>query len=163
MRGPVDRHAERVQELATRFIAAVGQAFGVSLPGALDLSPGLDVEAVRVDLTDDPGALAMGVRQVRARVPGTLGRKWRERARRERAIEDADRLAGRLRYATLRSVDRTARGWISEAAQASRGLSEALAGAVARAEAAAQRREAIVVGSDVLARVESVRNSLLGG
>ena len=162
MRGPVDRHAERVEDLATRFVVEVGRTYGVTLPAALDIAPSLDVDAVRVDLTDDPGALAMGVRQLRARVPGTLGRRWRERARRERAIEDADRLAGRLRYATMRSVDRTARAWISEAEQASRGLSEALAGAVARANDAAERRQSTVVESDVLARVESVRRSLLG-
>jgi len=163
MRGPVDRHTERVQELATRFVAEVGQAFGVTLPSAFDVSPRLDVEAVRVDLSDDPGALAMGVRQLQTRAPGTLGRRWRERARQERAIEDADRLAGRLRYATLRSVDRTARAWIREAEESSRGLSESLAGAVTRAEAAAERHEATMVESDVLARVESVRQSLLGG
>ncbi len=164
MRHPVDRHSERVQELAERFVAEVGQAYGVTLPSAFDSAPQLDVDAVRVDLTDDPGALAMGVQQVRARVPGTLGRRWRERARRERAIEDADRLAGRLRYATLRSVDRTARAWLHEAEESSRGLSEALAGAVARAELAAQQREASVVdSSDVLARVESVRRLLREG
>jgi len=163
MRGPVDRHTERVQELATRFVAEVGEVYGVRLPSAFDVSPRLDVDAVRVDLTDDPGALAMGVRQVRARVPGTLGRRWRERARHDRAIEDADRLAGRLRYATLRSVDRTARAWIREAESSSRGVSEALAGAVARAELAAEQRKASIVGSDVLARVESVRHSLPRG
>jgi GTP-binding protein EngB required for normal cell division len=164
MRGPVDRHTERVQELASRFVADVGQAFGVTLPSAFDVSPRLDVDAVRVALTDDPGALAMGVRQVRARVPGTLGRRWRERARHDRAIEDSDRLAGRLRYATLRSVDRTARAWIREAESSSRGVSETLAGAVARAELAAEQREASIVdSSDVLARVESVRHLLLEG
>jgi predicted GTPase len=162
MRGPVDRHTERVQELATRFVAEAGQAFGVTLPNAFDVSSRLHGDAVRVDLSDDPGALAMGVRQLRARAPGALGRKWRERARGERAIEDADRLAGRLRYATGRSVDRTARAWIREAEESSRGLSEALAGAVTRAEAAAEGHEATVVDSDVLARVESVRHALLG-
>lgn len=162
MRGPVDRHTERVQELAARFVSEVGQAFGVTLPAAFDISPRLDVDAVRMDLADDPGALAMGVRQLRARVPGTLGRNWRERARRERAVESADRLAGRLRYATVQSVDRTTRGWIREAEESSHGLSEALAGALARAEDAAQRREQTLVDSTgVLARVETVRDSLL--
>jgi GTP-binding protein EngB required for normal cell division len=162
MHGPVDRHTERLQELAMRFIAEVGQAFGVTLPSAFDMSPRFDMDAVRMHLADDPGALAVGVRQFRARVPGTLGRRWRERARQERALEDSDRLAGRLRYATLQSVDRTARAWIREAEQSSRGLSEALAGALARAEDAAARREASVQdSSDVLARVESVRDALL--
>ena len=164
MRGPVDRHTERVQELATRFVAEVGQAFGVRLPTAFDVSPRVNVDAVRVDLADDSGALAMGVRQVRARVPGAVGRRWRERARHARAIEDADRLAGRLRYATLQSVDRTARTWIREAERSSRGLSEALAGAVARAELAAEQHDATIADArDVRARVESVRHSLRAG
>ena len=164
MRGPVDRHTERVHELATRFVAEAGQAFGVRLPAAFDVSPRVDVDAVKVDLADDPGALAMGLRQLRARVPGAVGRRWRERARHDRAIEDADRLAGRLRYSTLQSVDRTARAWIREAEQSSRGLSEALAGAVARAELAAERHEATIAdSSDVRARVESVRRSLRRG
>jgi GTPase SAR1 family protein len=161
MRGPVDRHAERMQELATRFVAAVGQAFGVTLPTAFDVAPRIDVDAVKLDLTDDPGALATGVRQLRARVPGAIGRRWRERARHDRAIGDSDRLAGRLRYSTLQSVDRTARGWIREAEQSSRGLSAALAGAVVRAELAAKRHQATIAdSSDVQARVELVRHSL---
>jgi hypothetical protein len=115
-------------------------------------------------LADAAGALAVGLQQVRTRVPGTVGRRWRERARRERAIEDADRLAGRLRYATLQSVDRTARAWIRESELSSRGLSEALAGAVARAELAVERHEATVTdSSDVRARIESVRRSLRRG
>ena len=164
MRGPVDRHAERIQELATRFVAEAGQAFGVTLPAAFEVAPRVNVDAVKVDLADDPGALAMGVRQLRVRVPGAVGKRWRERARRDRAIEDADRLAGRLRYATLQSVDRTARAWIREAQRSSQGLSEAMAGAVARAERAAERHEATIAdSSDVRARVESVRHSLRGG
>ena len=164
MRGPVDRHAERIQELAKRFVAEVGHAFGVTLPTAFDAAPRIDVDAVKLDLTDDPGALAMGVRQLRARAPGAIGRRWRERARHDRAIEDSDRLAGRLRYSTLQSVDRTARAWIREAEQSSRGLSEALAGAVTRAELAAERHDATIADSnDVRARVESVRHLLYGG
>jgi len=161
MRGPVDRHMERVQELATRFVAEVDEAFGIRLRTAFAVSPRVSVDAVRVDLADDPGAVAMGLRQLRARVPGALGRRWRARARHERAIEDSDRLAGRLRYATLQSVDRTARAWIREAEQSARGLSEALAGAVARAELAAERYQAnIADSSDVGALIESVRHSL---
>jgi hypothetical protein len=127
------------------------------------VTPRLDVDAVRVDLADDPGALAMGVRQVRARVPGTLGKKWRERARRQRAIEESDRLAGRLRYATAQSVNRATRAWIRESVESSRGLSDALAGAVTRAEAAAAQTDSRVAeSSDVLARVDFVRHALLG-
>jgi len=164
MRGPVDRHSERIHDLATRFVAAAGQAFGVTLPAAFDVAPRLDVDAVSLDLADDPGALAMGVRQLRARVPGAVGRRWRERARRVRAIEDSDRLAGRLRYSTLQSINRTAHAWIREAEQSSQGLSEALAGAVARAELALERHEATTADSSgIRARVESVRPSLSGG
>ena len=123
MRGPVDRHAARLQELAARFVADAGQAFGISLPAGFNVAARANVDAVRFDLGDDPGALAMGVRQLRAHVPGAVGRKWRERARHDRAVEDADRLAGRLRYATLQTVDRTARGWIRESEQSSRGVS----------------------------------------
>ena len=164
MRGPVDRHTERIHGLATRFVAEAGQAFGLRLPAAFDVTPRVNVDAVKVDLADDPGALAMGVRQLRARIPGAVGRRWRERARHDRAIEDADRLAGRLRYSTLQSVDRTARAWIREAEQSSRGLSEALAGAVARAQGAAEGHDASIAdSSDVRVRVQSVRQSLGGG
>ena len=124
LRGPVDRHADRLNELTKRFVADVGQAFAVTLPAAFNVAPHLNVDAVKVDLDDDPGALAMGSGQLRARVPGAVGRRWRERARHDRAAEDADRLAGRLRYATLQSVDRTTRGWIRESERSSRGLSE---------------------------------------
>jgi GTPase SAR1 family protein len=164
MRGPVDRHTERVRELAAHFVAEVGQAFGVRLPTAIEDSSRVDVEAVRVDLADAPGALAMGLHEVRARLPGAVGRKWRERARQERAIEDADRLAGRLRYAAVQSIERTARAWTREAEVSSRGLSEALAGAVARAENAAERHEETMAdSSDLRARVDLVRQSLRGG
>jgi hypothetical protein len=164
MRGPIDRHAERLQELTRRFVVDAGQAFGVNLPEAVDVAPRVDVDTVRVDLADDPGALAMGVRQLRAHAPGAMGRRWRERARHERAIEDSDRLAGRLRYAAVQSVDRTARAWIREAEQASHGLSDALAGAVTRAELGAHWRSvSIAEDTEMRARVESVRHALLGG
>lgn len=164
MRGPIDRHAERLQELTRRFVVDAGQAFGVNLPEAVDVAPRVDVDTVRVDLADDPGALAMGVRQLRAHAPGAMGRRWRERARHDRAIEDSDRLAGRLRYAAVQSVDRTARAWIREAEQASHGLSDALAAAVTRAELGAHGRSvSIAEDTEMRARVESVRHALLGG
>jgi hypothetical protein len=63
----------------------------------------------------------------------------------------------------VQSIDRTARTWIRLAEESSRGLSQALAGAVGRAESAADQRKATVVEStDVLARVDFVRRSLLG-
>jgi GTPase SAR1 family protein len=142
IRGPADRHIERTRELVVAFVEQTGEAFGVQLPSAFDIGARVDVEAVRVTLGDDPGALAMGVRQVRARVPGVAGRRWRERARRQQAAEDADRLAGRLRYATVQSVERTARGWIRVTAESTSGVRDALAGAVARAEHAAEGGDA---------------------
>jgi GTPase SAR1 family protein len=163
MRGPVDRHTERTSELAAQFIARTGEAFGVQLPPAFNIGASVDVESVRVTLGDDPGALAMGVRQLRAHVPGVAGRRWRERARRQQAVEDADRLAGRLRYAAVQSVERTARGWIRETEQSTHGLSEALAGAVARADRAAERGGA--TGPDfrqIRAELDGVRVLLEG-
>jgi hypothetical protein len=164
IRGPVDSHTTRTHELAEHFIAQTGAAFGVQLPSAFDVGTRVDVESVRVTLSDDPGALAMGVRQVRARVPGAAGRRWRERARQQRAVEDADRLAGRLRYATVQSVERTARAWIRDADRSTRGLSAALAGAVARAERAAEHGGAATADvTEMRAKLDSVRRSLMGG
>jgi hypothetical protein len=162
MRAPVDRHAERTRELAADFLARTREAFGVALPAAFDIGGRVDLESVRLTLSDDPGALAMGVRQVRARVPGAAGRRWRERARQQRAMEDADRLAGRLRYATVQSVERTARVWIQGTEQSTRELREALAGAVDRAERAAEHGGAISADlSEVEVKLEAVRRSLL--
>jgi len=160
LRGPVDRHADRTHALIARFVEQAGEAFGVKLPAAFDDAPVIDVDAVRMNLADEPGALAMGVRQLRARIPGGLGKRWRERARREQAIEDADRLAGRLRYATVQSVDRIARRWMRDSAESMQALSDSLAGAVARAEDAARTHGGRAGSDDVRARVESVRRAL---
>ncbi|MGD0195698.1 MAG: dynamin family protein [Candidatus Dormibacteria bacterium] len=161
MRGPVDRHTERTRELAAQFVARTGEAFGVQLPPVIDIGARVDVESVRVTLSDDPGALAMGVRQLRAHIPGVAGRRWRERARRQQADEDADRLAGRLRYATVQSVERTARQWIRETEQSTQGLSTALAGAVGRAEQAAERGDATTPDfREIRAELEAVRGLL---
>jgi GTP-binding protein EngB required for normal cell division len=163
MRGPIDRHTERTRELATQFVARTGEAFGVQLPPAFDVGAHVDVESIRVTLGDDPGALAMGVRQLRAHVPGVAGRRWRDRARQQRAVDDADRLAGRLRYATVQSVERTARGWIRETEQSTHGLSEALAGAVARADQAAERGGASSPDfGEMRAALDAVRRMLEG-
>jgi GTPase SAR1 family protein len=163
IRGPVDRHAERTRELAAQFVARTGEAFGVQLPSAFDIGARVKVESVRVTLGDDPGALAMGVRQLRAHVPGLAGRRWRERARQQQAIEGADRLAGRLRYATVQSIERTARGWIHETEQSTRDLSDALAGAVSRAEKAAEHGDATAPDlSDAPSELVAVRRLLEG-
>jgi GTP-binding protein EngB required for normal cell division len=158
--GPVDRHADRTHALIARFVEQAGEAFGVELPAAFDDAPVIDVDAVRMSLADEPGALAMGVRQLRARIPGGLGQRWRERARRELAVEDADRLAGRLRYATVQSVDRIARQWMRDSAGSMQALSDSLAGAVARAEEAARSQGGRAASDDVGDRVESVRRAL---
>jgi GTPase SAR1 family protein len=163
IRGPVDRHTERTRELTAQFVTRTGEAFGVQLPPAFDIGARVDVESVRVTLGDDPGALAMGVRQLRAHVPGAAGRRWRERARQQQAVEDADRLAGRLRYATVQSVERTAREWIRETERSTQGLSEALAGAVARADQAAERGGATTPDfREMRAELDAVRVLLEG-
>ena len=61
----------------------------------------LSIPPIRIETVDEPGAVAMGVRQLRQHAPGALGHCWRERNRQKRAGEDADRLAGRLRYASV--------------------------------------------------------------
>jgi hypothetical protein len=163
MRGPVDRHTERTRELAAQFVARTGEAFGVQLPPIIDIGARVDVESVRVTLSDDPGALAMGVRQLRAHIPGVAGRRWRERARQQQAAEDADRLAGRLRYATVQSVERTGRQWIRQTEQSTHGLSKALAGAVARADQAAERGGATTPDfREIRTELEAVRRLLEG-
>jgi hypothetical protein len=79
----------------------------------------------------------MGVRQLRQYVPGGLGHRWRERDRQKRAGEDADRLAGRLRYASVQAVDTAARAWARDIESGWRSLSDSLGSAVLRAEQAA--------------------------
>ena len=163
MRGPVDRHTERTRDLAAQFVARTGEAFGVQLPPVIDIGARVDVESVRVTFSDDPGALAMGVRQLRAHIPGVAGRRWRERARQQQAAEDADRLAGRLRYATVQSVERTARQWIRETEQSTQELSKALAGAVARADQAAERGGSATSGfREIRTGLDAVRRLLEG-
>jgi len=162
IRVPAARHAERLRALVALFAERAGHAFGVTLPEALlDVGQPVSVDAIHVDLSDEPGALAMAVRQARARIPGALGRRWRERARRERAIEDADRLAGRLRYSAVQSLDRAAHQWIGEASDSWTVLSEALAAAVARSESAAQAQTAQPLGVEAaMAQIKDVRRML---
>ena len=130
------RHGDRLQERLERFVHSAGEAFGVPLPPPPDVREELRIPEIRIETTDEPGAVAMGVRQVRRHLPGPLGQRWREGARREQALEDADRLAGRLQYAALRAVDRAARTWVREAEGGWRSLSDSLASAVTRAEQA---------------------------
>lgn len=160
--GPAARHAERLRALVALFAERAGHAFGVTLPeGLLDVGQPVAIDAIHVDLSDEPGALAMAVRQARANIPGPLGRRWRERARRQRAIEDADRLAGRLRYSAVQSLDRTARQWVREASESWTVLSKVLEAAVARSQSAAQTHAAQSLDADAsIARIEGVRRML---
>ncbi|HVC03538.1 MAG TPA: dynamin family protein [Candidatus Acidoferrales bacterium] len=162
IRVPAARHAERLRALVALFTERAGHAFGVTLPEALlDVGQPVAMDAIHVDLSDEPGALAMAVRQARATLPGALGRRWRERARRERAIEDADRLAGRLRYSAVQGLDRAARQWVREASDSWTVLSEALAAAVTRSEYAAQEQAAQPLGAEAaIAQIEDVRRML---
>lgn len=131
------RHGDRLQERVERFVRRAGEAYGVALPAPSDVRDELTLPAIRIETADEPGAVAMGIRQVRRHLPGPLGRSWRESARRDRAAEEADRLAGRLRYAAVQAVDRAARSWVREVEVGWRSLSDSLAAAVARAERAA--------------------------
>jgi hypothetical protein len=63
-----------------------------------------------------------------------LGQQWRERARRQRAAEDAVRLAGRLRYATRQALEGAARAWAWDVEDTWRSLAAAMAAAVERSE-----------------------------
>jgi hypothetical protein len=131
------RHGDRLQERVERFVRRAGEVYGVTLPAAPDVRDELTLPAIRIETADEPGAVAMGIRQVRRHLPGPLGRRWRESARRDRAEDEADRLAGRLRYAAAQAVDQAARGWVREVEVGWRSLSDSLAAAVARAERAA--------------------------
>jgi GTP-binding protein EngB required for normal cell division len=133
---PLTRHADRLQERLGRFVQSAGAAFGVDLPPPPDVRQDLNIPPIRIETVDEPGAVAMGVRQLRQHVPGPLGHRWRQRDRQRRAEEDADRLAGRLRYAAVQAVDTAARAWARDIENGWRSLSESLGGAVTRAEQA---------------------------
>ncbi len=90
----------------------------------------------------------MGLRSVRRVVPGSAGRTWRERARRQEAEQAADRLAGRLRYATVSAVDEAVREWLAWSDAEWRGLAEALSAALHRSGAAAAAGEAAATSEE---------------
>jgi hypothetical protein len=133
----LDRHTERLQERVNHFVQRAGAAFGVALPPAPDVRKSLNIPAIGIEILDEPGALEMGVRQLRHHLPGPLGQQWRERTRRQRAAEAADRLAGRLRYATRQALDGAARAWARDVEDTWRSLADAMAAAVERSERAA--------------------------
>jgi GTP-binding protein EngB required for normal cell division len=130
----LDRHGDRLQERLETFVRSAGEVFGVALPSPPDVRQAMRIPEIRIETADEPGAVAMGIRQVRRHLPGRIGRSWREGARGDQAVEDADRLAGRLRYAAIQAVDRAARSWVRDVEGGWRSLSDSLAAAVARAE-----------------------------
>ncbi|MHB8718426.1 MAG: dynamin family protein [Candidatus Dormibacteria bacterium] len=131
------RHAGRLQEHADAFVRRAGGAFGATLPVPTPMDPSLELPHVSVRVTEAPGALAMGVRGVRHRLPGRAGERWRRRAREARAAEDADRLAGRLHHAASVAVTDALRDWADDVGSRWQLVSGALEEAVARARAGA--------------------------
>jgi ribosome biogenesis GTPase A len=154
------RHGDRLQERLERFVRRAGEAFGVALPPPPDAREELRIPEIRIQTADEPGAVAMGVRQVRRHLPGPLGQRWREGARRDQAIEDADRLAGRLRYAALQAVDQAARTWVREVEGGWRSLSESLAAAVTRAERTASDQAESEALTEAAGNLERIRVAL---
>ncbi len=130
-------HGDRLQQRLEDFVRRAGEAFDVALPPPPDIRQQLRMPRVRIETAEVPGALAMGVRQARALLPGRLGTRWREAARQRQAEEDADRLAGRVSFAALKAVDRAGRDWAVQVESGWRSLSDAMAAAVTRAERAA--------------------------
>ena len=160
LQASLTRHGDRLQERLERFVRRAGEAFGVALPPPPDVRQELRIPDIRIETADEPGAVAMGVRQVRGHLPGPLGRRWREGARRDRAAEDADRLAGRLHYAALQAVDRAARTWAREVEGGWRSLSESLATAVTRAEGAAADAAERGALTEASQKLETIRSAL---
>jgi hypothetical protein len=143
-----------------RFVQSAGAAFGVDLPPPPDFRQDLSIPPIRIETVDEPGAVAMGVRQLRQHVPGALGHRWRERDRQKRAAEDADRLAGRLRYASVQAVDIAARAWARDIESGWRSLSDSLGSAVIRAEQAAGSNAESAYLTDMTARVVAIREAM---
>ena len=157
---PLTRHADRLQERLERFVEGTGAAFGVDLPPPPDVREDLSIPPIRIETVDEPGAVAMGVRQLRQHVPGAFGHRWRERDRQKRAGEDADRLAGRLRYAAVQAVDTAARTWARDIESGWRSLSESLGSAVIRAGQAAGSSAESAYLIAMSAQVAAIRKAL---
>ena len=157
---PLTRHADRLQERVERFVQSAGAAFGVDLPPPPDFRQDLSIPPIRIETVDEPGAVAMGIRQLRQHLPGALGHRWRERDRKKRAGEDADRLAGRLRYASVQAVDTAARAWARDIDSGWRALSDSLGSAVIRAEQAAgsSTENAYLMG--MTAQIAAIREAM---
>ncbi len=157
---PLTRHADRLQERVERFVQSAGAAFGVDLPPPPDFRQDLSIPPIRIETVEEPGAVAMGIRQLRQHLPGALGHRWRERDRKKRAGEDADRLAGRLRYASAQAVDTAARAWARDIDSGWRALSDSLGSAVIRAEQAAgsSTENAYLMG--MTAQIAAIREAM---
>ncbi|MGO8686829.1 MAG: dynamin family protein [Candidatus Dormibacteria bacterium] len=157
---PLTRHADRLQERLERFVQRAGAAFGVDLPPPPDVRQDLSIPPIRIETVDEPGAVAMGVRQLRQHAPGALGHRWRARDRQKRAVEDADRLAGRLRYASVQAVDSAARAWARDIDSGWRSLSDSLGSAVVRAEQAAGSSTESTYLIEMSARIAAILEAL---
>ena len=92
--------------------------------------------------------------------PAPLGHRWRERDRQKRAGEDADRLAGRLRYASVQAVDTAARTWARDIDSGWRSLSDSLGSAVVRAEQAAGSSTESAYLIEMSAQIATIREAL---
>jgi GTP-binding protein EngB required for normal cell division len=134
--------AERLQSVLDEFVSDVGTTYQITLPDPPRLADRARLPTVRITTSDEPGALAVGLRSVRRTLPGVVGRSWRERAHRQDAEESADRLAGRLRYATVSAVDEAVREWLVWADGQWRALADALSAASRRSADAAADGEA---------------------
>lgn len=111
-RGLADQ-AERLQGVLDQLLDQVTASYLVTLPSAPRLADPARLANFRVSSSEEMGALAMGLRSARRALPGSLGRSWRERARQRDAEEAADRLAGRLRSATVAAIEVTVREWLA--------------------------------------------------
>ncbi|MFZ0994825.1 MAG: dynamin family protein [Candidatus Dormiibacterota bacterium] len=162
VREPLQRalidQADRLQGVLNEFLAEVGEIYRIRLPDAPRLADPARLPSVRVTIDDEPGAVAMGLRSLRRVLPGTAGRSWRERGRRQEAEQAADRLAGRLRYATVSAVDEAVREWLAWSDAEWRGLAEALSAALRRSAAAAAAGEAAAKSEE--ARLEGLAEFL---
>lgn len=160
LRGALMDQAERLQGVLDQFVGEVGGIYQIQLPDAPRLANPARLPSVRITTTEEPGALAMGLRSMRRALPGAPGRSWRERARRQEAIEAADRMAGRLRYATVSAVDDAVREWLAWSDVEWRGLAETLSAALRRSAEAATATAGAAVAQSQQARLDSLTEVL---
>ncbi len=131
------RFAEQVRSARDRFLSDASELLAVELAWPPAPPAVLTVTRASIDRTDVAGALAVGMRGMRARAPGAIGRRWRDRAQHAEAAESADQLAGRLRHAAQGALDEAATTWCRQADDVTAGIVPALTEAVERARASA--------------------------